>query len=142
MANLQTPTLRRVAYERVSTARQGRSGLGLAKQRKAINDFAAARGAVVLARFTEVDSGKEDARPELTKALSAALFSSDDLDSKGGNAPRAHGPASTTSRRSIELKYYCHSSPFKVWSLQGLENYAAGLADASTSAINLRTMSR
>ncbi|MCL1630131.1 recombinase family protein [Roseibaca sp. V10] len=61
-----------VAYERVSTARQGRSGLGLAAQRKAIDDFAALREADVLAHFTEVESGRRNDRPELEKALQLA----------------------------------------------------------------------
>ncbi len=65
MAALQ----RLVAYERVSTARQGASGLGLGAQRKTIEDFAVSRGAEVLARFTEVESGKRADRPELAKAL-------------------------------------------------------------------------
>jgi DNA invertase Pin-like site-specific DNA recombinase len=60
---------RLVAYERVSTARQGASGLGLEAQRKVIEDFAASRGAEVLARFTEVESGRKADRPELAKAL-------------------------------------------------------------------------
>ena len=60
---------RLVAYERVSTARQGASGLGLEAQRKAIDDFAASRGADVLARFTEIESGRRADRPELAKAL-------------------------------------------------------------------------
>ena len=60
---------RLVAYERVSTARQGLSGLGLEAQRKAIEDFATSRGAKVLARFTEVESGRKADRPELAKAL-------------------------------------------------------------------------
>lgn len=63
---------RLVAYERVSTARQGASGLGLEAQRKVIDDFAASRGAEVLARFTEVESGKRADRPELAKALHLA----------------------------------------------------------------------
>jgi DNA invertase Pin-like site-specific DNA recombinase len=63
---------RLVAYERVSTARQGQSGLGLEAQRKVIEDFAAARGADVLARFTEVESGRKADRPELLKALHLA----------------------------------------------------------------------
>lgn len=63
---------RLVAYERVSTARQGLSGLGLEAQRRAIGDFAAARRAEVLARFTEVESGRRTDRPELAKALHLA----------------------------------------------------------------------
>ena len=61
-----------VAYERVSTARQGASGLGLEAQRNAIDAFAAARGAEILARFTEVESGKIANRPELTAAIQLA----------------------------------------------------------------------
>jgi DNA invertase Pin-like site-specific DNA recombinase len=60
---------RLVAYERVSTARQGASGLGLEAQRSAIDRYASERGAEVLARFTEVESGRKTDRPELAKAL-------------------------------------------------------------------------
>jgi DNA invertase Pin-like site-specific DNA recombinase len=63
---------RLVAYERVSTARQGASGLGLEAQRQVIEDFAVSRGAEVLARFTEVESGRKADRPELAKALHLA----------------------------------------------------------------------
>ena len=68
----QNSPQRLVAYERVSTARQGASGLGLEAQRKTIEDFAVSRGAEVLARFTEVESGRKANRPELTKALHLA----------------------------------------------------------------------
>lgn len=61
--------MRLVAYERVSTARQGQCGLGLEAQRRQIAEFAASRGAEVLARFTEVESGRKADRPELAKAL-------------------------------------------------------------------------
>ncbi len=61
-----------IAYERVSTARQGQSGLGLEAQRRTIDGFAASRSAEVLARFTEVESGRNPDRPELGKAIQLA----------------------------------------------------------------------
>lgn len=72
MVRETVPSAKFVAYERFSTARQGRLGLGLEAQRKAIDDFAASRGADVLARFTEVESGRKNDRPELVKALTLA----------------------------------------------------------------------
>jgi DNA invertase Pin-like site-specific DNA recombinase len=65
-----------VAYFRVSTGRQGKSGLGLEAQRAAIEAFAATEGITVAAWFTEVETGKGsdalDRRPELAKALAQA----------------------------------------------------------------------
>ncbi len=67
-----TPRIRIVAYERVSTARQGASGLGLAAQRQAIEALVANRSAILTGRFTEVESGRHVNRPELAKALHLA----------------------------------------------------------------------
>src|SRR5262245_24946435 len=65
-----------VAYHRVSTAAQGRSGLGLEAQRNAIAAFAQAEGFEIVAEFTEVETGKGadalDRRPQLKAALKAA----------------------------------------------------------------------
>jgi DNA invertase Pin-like site-specific DNA recombinase len=59
-----------VAYLRVSTARQGRSGLGLEAQRKAVQQFVASRGGKIIApEFVEVETGRKDDRPELLGAL-------------------------------------------------------------------------
>ncbi|WP_284735883.1 recombinase family protein [Dongia deserti] len=59
-----------VAYLRVSTGRQGRSGLGLEAQRETVKQFVAQRGGVIIApEYVEVESGKRDDRPELDKAL-------------------------------------------------------------------------
>ena len=65
-------SIRFVAYERVSTARQGKSGLGLEAQRKAIDDFVANRDATLVGRYTEVESGRKNDRPELDAALTLA----------------------------------------------------------------------
>jgi DNA invertase Pin-like site-specific DNA recombinase len=58
-----------IAYLRVSTARQGRSGLGLEAQREAVMHFMTVRCAKIIAEFVEVESGKKDDRPELQKPL-------------------------------------------------------------------------
>ncbi|TIL45823.1 recombinase family protein [Mesorhizobium sp.] len=67
---------RAVAYIRVSTAQQGKSGLGLEAQRVAIAKFAEAEGLELIAEFQEVETGKgADAlnkRPQLAAALSDA----------------------------------------------------------------------
>lgn len=60
-----------VAYYRVSTAKQGESGLGLEAQRNAVRSYA--RGEDVIAEeFTEVESGKLDERPVLAQAIAKA----------------------------------------------------------------------
>lgn len=62
---------RYVAYFRVSTANQGRSGLGLAAQRTKIDAFLTGDDEVI-AEFVEVQSGKTDNREELWKAIACA----------------------------------------------------------------------
>ena len=61
-----------VAYYRVSTLAQGRSGLGLDAQRAAVAQFCGGRGCDVVGEFTEVESGKVNTRPELAKAMHLA----------------------------------------------------------------------
>jgi len=58
-----------VAYFRVSTARQGASGLGLDAQRQAVMSYLNGGNWSLVAEFTEVESGKRDDRPELAKAI-------------------------------------------------------------------------
>lgn len=59
-----------VAYLRVSTARQGRSGLGLEAQREAVQRFVASRsGRIIAPEYVEIESGKVNTRPELDKAV-------------------------------------------------------------------------
>jgi DNA invertase Pin-like site-specific DNA recombinase len=65
-----------VAYLRVSTQKQGASGLGLEAQNEAIRRFAEAEGRRVVETFTEVETGKGadalDRRPQLAAAIRAA----------------------------------------------------------------------
>lgn len=58
-----------VAYYRVSTSKQGRSGLGLDAQRHPVREFLSSRSASLLGEFVEVESGKVDSRPQLEAAL-------------------------------------------------------------------------
>lgn len=58
-----------VAYYRVSTAKQGASGLGLAAQRQAVRDYLAAHGGELVGELEEVESGKRSDRPALLKAM-------------------------------------------------------------------------
>ena len=60
-----------VAYYRVSTDRQGRSGLGLDAQQKAVGDYLNGGAWELVGEFVEVESGKRADRPELAKALDA-----------------------------------------------------------------------
>lgn len=61
-----------VTYTRVSTGKQGRSGLGLESQEAAIAAFAAVNAAHIVGSFTEVESGRNNSRPQLQAALKLA----------------------------------------------------------------------
>jgi DNA invertase Pin-like site-specific DNA recombinase len=65
-----------ISYLRVSTAQQGKSGLGLEAQRAAVTKFATDNAMAVIAEFVEIETGKGadalDRRPQLAAALKAA----------------------------------------------------------------------
>jgi DNA invertase Pin-like site-specific DNA recombinase len=63
--------LKYIAYYRVSTVKQGRSGLGLEAQRAAVISFTR-NPAGIIQEFTEMESGKNDGRPLLEQAILAA----------------------------------------------------------------------
>lgn len=58
-----------IAYLRVSTQRQGQSGLGIEAQREAVEQYAARVSEPILATYTEIESGAQKDRPELAAAL-------------------------------------------------------------------------
>lgn len=62
-------TKKYVAYYRVSTDRQGRSGLGLDAQREGVHKFLDQRRHTLIAEMTEVESGRNADRPQLAEAF-------------------------------------------------------------------------
>lgn len=65
-------TARFIAYYRVSTDKQGRSGLGIEAQQETVKRFLEGTGGFApVARFVETESGRKSDRPQLAKALAA-----------------------------------------------------------------------
>jgi DNA invertase Pin-like site-specific DNA recombinase len=58
-----------IAYFRVSTGKQERSGLGLEAQQRDVSAFVRQRGGELLAEYQDIESGKNDERPELERAM-------------------------------------------------------------------------
>ena len=61
-----------IAYYRVSTARQGKSGLGLEAQRAAVTTYLNGGNWQIVEEHTEIESGRNSNRPALEKALASA----------------------------------------------------------------------
>ena len=62
-----------VAYYRVSTEKQGRSGLGLEGQKAAVSRHVAGMaGGKLVGEYVEVETGKDNERPQLAAALAHA----------------------------------------------------------------------
>lgn len=58
-----------IGYYRVSTDKQGESGLGLQSQKDTINNYVNNKNGILLREFREVESGKKNDRPALTQAM-------------------------------------------------------------------------
>lgn len=63
---------RYLAYYRVSTQKQGKSGLGLEAQKSAVEGFVKGEQGTILKAYTEVETGKSATRPQLTQAIAHA----------------------------------------------------------------------
>ena len=61
-----------IAYYRVSTQKQGTSGLGLEAQKAAVIQFTGNCDNCVIGTYTDIESGKNNERPELLKAIAQA----------------------------------------------------------------------
>lgn len=64
--------MRLISYIRVSTKKQGQSGLGLEGQQEAVAQFSRTNNGDIIASYKEVESGKSSDRPELLRALAHA----------------------------------------------------------------------
>ena len=85
---MRNPNRRYVAYYRVSTAKQGHSGLGLAAQREAVARCLSGNGWEIIAEYTEVESGTRGDRPELDQqALQARGLTPMDVTTSRPMAP-------------------------------------------------------
>lgn len=60
-----------IAYYRVSTDKQGKSGLGLEAQQQSVSNYVQMVGGTLIKAYTEIESGKRNQRPELAVALKA-----------------------------------------------------------------------
>ena len=68
-----------IAYYRVSTKKQGQSGLGLEGQQAAVEAFANQHNAIIVQTYTEVESGKRSDRPALPQAIGHAKLAKGQL---------------------------------------------------------------
>lgn len=131
-----------VAYVRVSTSQQGKSGLGIEAQRDVLVRFAALEGFQIVAEFVEVETGKGsdalDRRPQLSAALAKA---------RASKCPVAVAKLDRLSRNVHFISgLMAHRVPFVVAELGPdvdpfvLHLYAA-LAEKERSLISARTKS-
>lgn len=109
-----------IAYRRVSTEKQGRSGLGLDAQAASIDAYVRMTGASVLATFTDVESGKVDDRPQLLAAIAAA------------KAANARLVVATLDRLSRDLHFIAGLMK------TGVDFVAADMPGASTFELHIR----
>src|SRR5258708_12887629 len=95
-----------VSYYRVSTARQGKSGLGIEAQRAAVANYLNGGDWSVVAEFTEVESGKRADRPELDKSLAAApLHRASLVVSNGDRLTRSFAVLSPLLAPCVHLRF-------------------------------------
>jgi DNA invertase Pin-like site-specific DNA recombinase len=79
IAPMNVKVIKIVAYYRVSTKKQGRSGLGLEAQKEMVHQLALAHGATIIAEYVEVETGKKSARPKLREAIHHARLTNSTL---------------------------------------------------------------
>jgi DNA invertase Pin-like site-specific DNA recombinase len=129
-----TTTRQLIAYYRVSTARQGRSGLGLEAQKAAVAAYAAAEGLEIAEEHVEIESGRCTDRPVLAAAIAAC------------HARRARLCAAKLdriSRDSAGIGIIIKRTPIAVADMPHADSFQlhiyAALAEQEAKAISART---
>ena len=100
------------SYYRVSTERQGASGLGLEAQREAVARHVAAAQGVLVDEFQEIESGKKNDRPEIAAALAACRLRRATLDQD--DAADRLGRAQLRMLEAATRRDYCRRSAAEI----------------------------
>ncbi len=128
-----------VAYARVSTAKQGRSGLGLEAQQSAINAFLKPGDTLLVPTYVEVESGKRSDRPELAKALThAKLTGATLLVAKLDRLTRNVAFLKTIQAGGVEVKF-CDAPELNGPTGDFMVNMLASAAEFEAGMISQRT---
>ncbi len=107
-----TPPIRKfVAYYRVSTERQGDSGLGLDAQKRAVRGYVESVNGKLLGEFEDVISGSVKDRPALNEAIAVARSKSGELVVKGLDRLSREGVSFAGRMKDLRLAYVDCESP-------------------------------
>ena len=100
-----------ISYIRVSTEKQGHSGLGLSAQKKSINNFVSSTGGTLLGEYQDIESGSKTDREGLSKAIRHALTSGATLLVKKLDRLSRDGFKITTQLDELGIPYMDVESP-------------------------------
>lgn len=131
-----------VAYYRVSTERQGKSGLGLESQKESVRNFVKSAGGTIIGEFTDIESGGNDEREYLREAISVAGQTGAPIVVKRLDRLSRGGLKITTELEELGIDYIdCeapHDSPLiKDIKLSFAKDERAKISDRITSALGV-----
>lgn len=124
-----------VAYYRVSTKRQARSGLGLEAQKAAVTAYVQASGGHLVGEYTEVETGRKSSRPELQQAIGhTRLIKATLLIAKLDRLARNIAFVSTLMESGVDFiaTDNPHATPLTI-------HIMAAIAEAEARAASIRT---
>lgn len=123
-----------IAYYRVSTEKQGKSGLGLDSQKSVVEDYVNSVGGIVVDEYQEVESGKNNDRVELQNAVNRARL-------KG--ATLVISKLDRLSRDVAHIATMMKNTPFIVAEMPSMNNFTmhifSALAEEERNLISRRT---